>query len=459
MTKRTLMFALVLILLAGAALAETAPEASPLDETVYALLTPDGAVRDVLVVSHIDTPVAGEYAGFSDYYIAFESLSAMVLDVEPRTEGESVVWTLPADDAGFFTSGRPKHYALPFHFSVEYALDGEPIAPDALAGQAGHVQITLRAETNPQAEEAFRTRFMAQIQAPISLADCNHIEAPGATAALVGQTLTLAYTVLPGQDAAFTIDFDTPAFSMEQITVSCTTVDIGEMLGVDLSGMMGQTTELTDGASALADGAEQLASGAAALPGGVEQLQNGLSQLATIIGALPGRAEAFAETNGALKEQISEYVNAVNALVDLLPEESRADILERGAALAATLAEDDGFSQLSTAIRFVSARIGALPEQIGTMAEGATELVDALGQIAEGQRQLSDGLSEAVSLLTGIAPAQESGALPSFASPAHEARSVQIVYLIDAIPAPAPEFEEPEPAPTKTLWQRVLDLF
>lgn len=174
--KKSLIWALALLLaLPALAMGEEAPAPLVKDETVYAMLDASGAAQNVLVVSRIETPEEGRYVDYG----AYEQIAAMVSGVTPVVEGETIAWELPADEAGFYSVGTPSEAELPVTLEVVYALDGETVAPDALAGQSGRVSITMTVRPNENALQVYRDHYMAQIQLPLSMDTCANIDAPG----------------------------------------------------------------------------------------------------------------------------------------------------------------------------------------------------------------------------------------------------------------------------------------
>lgn len=525
------------------------------DETVYALLDASGALRETLVVSHIETPEAGGYVDYGHY----SDVRAMVIDAVPSVDGDTITWDLPADAGGFYAAGTMEDAALPFAVHIEYRLEGAVIVPEALAGLGGHAEITLDITPNAAADPAFADGYMAQVQVPLSLAKVSKIEAPGATGAIVGQTQTMTYTVLPGQSARFTLSFDTDSFALDSITIACAPMDIGGMLGLDVAELVDQATALSDGARELADGGTALADGlttladgmqtladeSAALPGGISHAADGITQLTDALATLPDAMAQLQAGSQALTDGVSGYVQGVDAALSgvgalseglntlaangetlaasigqlqagltqmaaMLPQAQATALstqltalvdgvnaytqgVSEVAAQVQAMAEGttalqasgsqlaDGISQQNAGLTTLADGMGqmatqaaAVPEGLAALQTGAQQLTDGIGEIntavqalpaqtttlADGQTALADGLSQAIALLDDIpAGFDAAAALPSFASPAHTARSVQFVYRTDAIAVPAPEKEAAGEAAPQSFWDRLIALF
>lgn len=548
-----MLLAVLLLALPLASLADVAK-----DETVYALLGTDGAAKKVLVVSHLDTPEAGDYVDYG----AYTEITAMLSDIQPEVDGDTITWTLPADPEGFYAVGTLEAEAvqLPFGVSIGYTLDGTETDAASLGGQSGHVQLTLTITPNAQVDAHFAGQYAAQVQLPLSLAAASNVQAPGATTALIGQTLTLTYIALPGQEAVYTVDFDAVDFAMDAITIAGTQMDIEGMLGFDLGELQEQIeplregarqladggSQLSEGMTALADGVATLAAGAAALPSGIRQLGDGMNTLTAALGALPEQVKPLDDAAQTLATGTNEYINgaqaALSATGDLsaalgdlaamgpqltegfdavsqalapllaqLPQEQQAvvsaqlgqlteglaqytqgvteiagqtqtltqsiaPLTENGPALAAGSTQlAAGIAQLAQGLSGLDTQLSPLTQGIAALQTGADQLVsgiDTLNEqvaalpeqvqvLADGQTEFADGIDEAIGQLADALPAftTQEDAQVSFVSPEHPARSVQFVYMTEAIARPqAEQAEAPEEA-AQSFWDRLKALF
>lgn len=403
--KKSLIWALALLLaLPALAMGEEAPAPLVKDETVYAMLDASGAAQNVLVVSRIETPEEGRYVDYG----AYEQIAAMVSGVTPVVEGETIAWELPADEAGFYSVGTPSEAELPVTLEVVYALDGETVAPDALAGQSGRVSITMTVRPNENALQVYRDHYMAQIQLPLSMDTCANIDAPGASGALVGQTNTLSYTVLPGQEATFTVAFDAQNFSLSGITMACARVDLGGMMGLDVDELLEQADALTEGARALADGTDELVGGMGELADGLNtlavntrSLADGLAALETGLSEAMAAVTTLADGMTQLNDAMPQLTEGATAYIDgaqsaLSGVDALADGLGALAAQGESLTE--GVDQLTQGLSAMLAQMpaeqqAALSQQLTALSEGLTAYVEGVSQVSEQTAQLAEGAS------------------------------------------------------------------
>lgn len=108
---------------------------------------------------------------------------------------------------------------------------------------------------------------MLQITVTLDASLCTEIEAEGATIANAGGDKTLAFTVLPGAEASYTISAEVRDFEMAGLTIAG--------VDYDIASAMGDTTEITDGLGQLTDAISQLNSGTAELASGARSLPPG----------------------------------------------------------------------------------------------------------------------------------------------------------------------------------------
>lgn len=376
------------------------------DETVYALLDADGALRQVLVVSHIETPQDDVYVDYG----AYTDVSAMTLDVQPKIEGDAITWTLPQNAEGFFSVGDLLQTDdLPFSLRISAALNGTQTEPAHLAGQSGQVVLTLHIAHNEDVSPAY-AGYMAQLQVPLSLSCVSSINAGGAAVSLIGRTCTLTYTILPGDDAEYTITFDATDFSMDGLTMACLPMDIGEMLGLslDADGMTEETATLADGAKELASGSLQLADGLQALSVGTETLaketvsliegtsllSDGLTLFSETVGGLPSQAGSLTDGLSQASDGMSTYAASVSSAVDATIQLSTAlgELSESGEALTSA------WTQMQEALapmleQLPDAQRALVQSQMAQFAQGLTAYTDGVLTIAEQSGLLSDSIS------------------------------------------------------------------
>lgn len=318
------------------------------DETVYANLNADGSIEHIYVVNRIETKEEGVYTDYG-HYTSVLSLSS---NQQPVIAGDEIRWQ-KTDDVIYY-QGQLDQGELPFTFALAYTLNGDSVAAQEAIGKSGTIAINISVLSNEKAKDYFRENYVAQIQIPLNLEKAVNIVAPGAVSVITGKTANLAYTVLPGQKASFTLQFDTDKFQLEPITFACTPFDI--------STFNINTPEIADGLGQLTDGLDQLI-------GGSKQLKQGLGDLAIGLDDLSEGANQVAEGTSALAGNIPVLLNGVGGL-------------QQGA-----LALNAGIGQLSIGA-------GEWATRVADLATGVEGYTAAAWQIHGKAQALDTGLSQ-----------------------------------------------------------------
>lgn len=190
------------------------------DEVIYARLSPAGTVEGVYVIN------------------AFEAQGA-----ETVTDRGDYTETLPLGDAGGFAyadgqasftmqpgrfsyQGTLADTALPWDIRLVYRLDGKEIEPLSLSGATGKLEIDLSVTVN-EALRAYADSLSLQVTLTLDSERAFNIQAEKATYAVAGGNRTLAYVVLPGQNALYTLSADVRDFYMAGIQAA------GVRMGMD----------------------------------------------------------------------------------------------------------------------------------------------------------------------------------------------------------------------------------
>lgn len=255
-------------------------------EVVYANLAASGAVEDVYIVNQFDVEEAGEIIDYGSYcQVANLTDQAALKHADGAT-------TFEAPTGAFYYQGNPDSVRLPWDVSIEYAIDGNAMSAQDVAGKSGELSIHVTTSAAAGAEEAFLGSYMMQITFTLNGDTTTDIVAEGATVAQSGRDRTVAFTVLPGQDADFVLKAKVVDFEMSGATIAALpysmVMDMPETDGMtegigQLSSAISQldsgTAELADGVSALSSGASQLADGSDEFGAGLSELNANASSL------------------------------------------------------------------------------------------------------------------------------------------------------------------------------------
>lgn len=397
MKKRTLgalalALCFALSLFAVPAAAADAPAATGAEEVIYAKLDAAGEPLSAYAVVALNGD-AGESVTHYGAYTAVENLT----DASALTYEDGAVTATIPEGGRLYYQGTLESFELPWDIAIGYELDGRSISPAELGGQSGALEMTLSVKPNGNAPGAFADEMMLQITVTLDASLCKNITAEGATVANAGGDKTLAFTVLPGAEAEYTVTADVEDFTMAGLTIAGVKYDIASAMGdtAEISDGVGQ---MTDAISQLSDGASQLASGAGSLRSGAGSFGSGLSTLSA------GSAELVAGS-----EQIAGALAQISAS---LPGAGAGADAEAAAAAAAAA----GAQSAGAGMTLDLSALAQLPAGLEQAADGLEQAGAALAQLAEGYGAAYPALAQAVEAIPEPSVSEEDiGALMALA--------------------------------------------
>lgn len=409
--------ALIIILSLAIVLLSAAPAfaAAGKDESIYASLDYDGSVRTIQAVNRFTDIQAGK--PLTDFG-SLADVQNLTTEDQPIIEDDRVIWNLGDDPPGEFYYQSSLTKALPYTIGIRYMLDGKYVAGDTLGDRTGHITIEMDIRSNPDCDEALRENIMVQASVSLNSETCRNIQADGATLVVMGGAINLSYTVLPGEDASYTLSMDAEDFTMGGITFNL--ISYENMLGDfqdDLDGLtdgfdemadsMGEmadgTLELKDGLTDmvdglhdmdtglrdLQDGAAEFATGMGDFNGGIGGLQRGLSELSSGSGKINGGLKDIDNSGAPLLQGYTGVYQQLAALGD----PSLAGILVQLDTLNTGLSDyQSGISTLADQYGTFHVGIAGLPRRIQEMGDGYDELQSGFSDIQSGIGELADGM-------------------------------------------------------------------
>ena len=395
MKKRTLgalalALCFALSLFAVPAAAADAPAATGAEEVIYAKLDAAGEPLSAYAVVALNGD-AGESVTHYGAYTAVENLT----DASALTYEDGAVTATIPEGGRLYYQGTLESFELPWDIAIGYELDGKSISPAELGGQSGALEMTLSVKPNGNAPGAFADEMMLQITVTLDASLCKDISAGGATVANAGGDKTLAFTVLPGAEAEYTVTADVEDFTMAGLTIAGVNYDIASAMG-DTAEITDGVGQMTDAISQLSDGASQLASGAGSLRSGASSFGSGLSTLSA------GSAELVAGS-----EQIAGALSQISASLPGAGTDAEA------AAAAAAAA---GAQSAGAGMTLDLSALAQLPAGLEQAADGLEQAGAALAQLAEGYGAAYPALAQAVEAIPEPSVSEEDiGALMALA--------------------------------------------
>ena len=407
MKKRTLgalalALCFALSLIAVPAAAADAPAATGAEEVIYAKLDAAGEPLSAYAVVALNGD-AGESVTHYGAYTAVENLT----DTSALTYEDGAVTATIPEGGRLYYQGTLESFELPWDIAIGYELDGKSISPAELGGQSGALEMTLSVKPNGNAPGAFADEMMLQITVTLDASLCKNITAEGATVANAGGDKTLAFTVLPGAEAEYTVTADVEDFTMAGLTIAGVNYDIASAMG-DTAEITDGVGQMTDAISQLSDGASQLASGAGSLRSGAGSFGSGLSTLSAGSAELVAGSEQIA---GALS-QISASLPGAGTDAEAAAAAAAAAGMDPEAAAAAAA----GAQSAGAGVTLDLSALAQLPAGLEQAADGLEQAGAALAQLAEGYGAAYPALAQAVEAIPEPSVSEEDiGALMALA--------------------------------------------
>lgn len=405
------------------------------DETVYVLAGADGTVQKIIVSDWIKNAMAADSLEDKTELSDIENIKG---DESFTLGGDnSCVWDAQGNDI-YYQGNIEKE--LPVQMSVCYTLDGQAIAPEALAGQSGHVTIRFDYQ-NMQYEEVLLDGKTEKIYVPFTMLtgmlldtevfrnvtisngklinDRDRIAVvgiafPGLQEDLaiskekldipdyveisadvenfeMGMTMTLATTELFGAIDSDKLDLHELSDAMAELTDAMDQLmDGSSQLYDGLCTLLEKSGDLVSGINKLAEGAAQLKAGAESLDSGAAQLQAGAAQLSSGLNTLNANSSSL---NGGARQVFSSLLSMANTQLSEAGLSVPALTIDNYASvLDGVIASLDDTAVYQAALEQVTATVNA---NRGMIEEKVTEAVQAQVE-AEVSAQVTAAVQETV---------------------------------------------------------------
>ena len=436
---------LFLISAASLLLARVAYAAEPArrDESVYVDMDADGNITSVVSSVYLGNPSKED--SLTDYTTLTNIKNIAGLD-SPTVEGQAV--TFKADGEDVIYQGNGEGDALPFSISITYTLDGKRVQAAELAGQSGHLCITIQV-TNREMHTVTVDEEAVDMYVPFTVIcmytfdeTFSNVTTSGKLTNQAGAN-TVMGVLMPGlreslddldnesiQDT-LTIETDVRNLSLPEATIigAVGLVDESDLSGIDdvqdlmdgLDEMEDATRKLRDGAKELrdgsqeytdgtvefADGARELADGALEAADGGAQLTDGIGQTYDGIDKLYKKLEAMGSMGGGSGGEGGDtgsvdqpaIAGAMEWLQQQAMDTSNPTNAQNNAAILLTYIQTlqtglEAVAEMQAQMQQLLSGIGALRTGVKELYDGAYELAWGLYDLAGGADELADGAVE-----------------------------------------------------------------
>jgi len=360
-------------------------EATLKHETLFANLDYDGSVLDIFAVNTFFTN-DNHIVDFGDYSEIINLTDASNASVDE----DKIVFSNDASNSIFRYQGRLRSTSLPWNFNITYYLDDEEINPTELGGRSGSLAINIELAYDESAHDYFLDNFLLQIRVPLEMDKSFNITAKDAQILNVGNTATVAFTLLPKTSNVFTVKADVVDFTMGSIEVAAIKSVIPAVENIDefqtgFGEMADGTRELIEGTETLKDGMVELSSGVNSLANGTSGLSRGLNTLNAGMGDF---AAGLEEYRGG-KEQIAAgargFEDGLKQIATSLPQLNEGyQGIELG--LDAMMANSEDVSALAMSLS------QSEDPQVRMLAQAMLQKIGGISQLQNGLKNANDGL-------------------------------------------------------------------
>lgn len=378
--KRTLAALLCGILLSSPILA-LCEQVADKNEIVYVTYSAAGEHRETAVVNRFEV---AEPQYLTDYG-AYSSVQNLTTTEAIEQTGDTL--GVQVDTGIFYYEGIMDGAELPWDIRVRYLLGGVEVTPEALAGQAGDVEIILSFTKNPRCREDYFDHYALNITMAFDTENCASIRAEGGTIANVGKLRQVSYIILPETEKEQTLEMRATQFAMDPISINAVplSMDIGEDQ-LDTESIKADLLDLEEGASDLDEGALILSDGADELMDGADDLFVGSGQVSVAMRSLKSAAGTLSSGSSEMSEGIDSLAEGAVKLSD--SHEDLADGID-------ALADRETQAKLSQAEAGLATFASALPQASGEIKTGVAGIEAGAGSLAAGIQSAGSQLATA----------------------------------------------------------------
>lgn len=378
--------------------AEAKAEAVTKIEAVFAQLAVTGEPSRVFIVNHFDVPEAQSFDDYGDY-ISISRLTDL-----GTIEADGDTYNISSESGRFYYQGEIEEATLPWTFSVAATLDNAPVSLPDLAGKDGRLALSIEVKKTP-GQEQFSDFFALQIMVSLPFEHATQVAAAKGTIAMAGDSNTVTFMALPGQEDTFQVEANVSAFRMPGIQISAVPLNYD----VDLDSFLGSSEEFDF--QQLFDAVDQLAEGSADLKAAGEEIDTGLSDFVDGIDKLSTGGSDLVSGAEGLRDGVAEFGDGINAYMDGMGNVAYASrqlasgASDLGSGLR-TLANNgqaliDGAAGVRQGLTALSEALGGsdtapvdIGEAVTSLVNGSTEVKNGLNSLSGGLTELAGGFSE-----------------------------------------------------------------
>ncbi len=164
-------------------------------------------------------------------YGKYEKIQVITGEEKPIISGDKISWNISGDKKlGYIGTADTKlANQMPWNISIKYYLNGVETLASELPHKSGLVKVKIKVIPNKEAPVIYQNNYMMEIKASFDMTKYTSVTSDEAIEAIVGNTKSLTFMILPGHEKEVSIEIGTENFKMDSISFAMVPLE-GDLL-------------------------------------------------------------------------------------------------------------------------------------------------------------------------------------------------------------------------------------